>query len=80
MDNFVDEGENIPLVQQDYDDYDDCKTPDTSRVGETSFMEGPDVSEATPTSTFRLRQKVKLNKLTGLYKHLDVKVIQNMLI
>ena len=71
MDNPIYEGEDIPLVQQDYDDYDDCKTPDTSRVGETSFMEGPDVTES--TSTFRLRQEVKLNKLTELCKHLDVR-------
>ena len=44
MDNskFVDE-ETIPLVQDE--DYDDYKTPDTSRVGETSFAE-PDATEA----------------------------------
>ena len=51
--------------------YDDYKTPDTSRVGETSFMEAPRVTEA--TSTFRLRQEIKLKKLTELYKHLAVK-------
>ena len=34
-------------------------------------MEGPDVTES--TSTFRLRQEVKLNKLTELCKHLDVR-------
>ena len=76
MDNPIYEGEDIPLVQQDYDDYDDYKTPDTSRVGEKSFMEGPDVTES--TSTFRLRQEVKLNKLTELYKHLDVKGDQSL--
>ena len=65
------EGEDIPLVQQDYNDYDDYKKPDTSRVGETSFMEVPDVTEA--TLTFRLRQEVKLNRLTELYKHFGVK-------
>ena len=49
MDNivFVDE-ENIPMVhQEDDEDYDDYRTPDTSWV-ETSFME-PDTTE--PTST-----------------------------
>ena len=53
MDNprFVDE-ETIPLLQ----DEDNCKTPDTSSVGETSFTE-PDANEA--TSTLRLRQKIK---------------------
>ena len=52
---FVDE-EDIPLVNQDEEDYDDYKTPDTSRVDETSFIE-PDTAEA--TATLRLRQKVK---------------------
>ena len=42
--------EIIPLVQD-------------QRVGETSFTE-PDTTEA--TSTLRLRQKVKLDKLTSL--------------
>ena len=68
MDNprFVDE-ETIPLVQDE--DYDDYKTPDTSRVGETSFTE-PDATEA--ISTLRLRQKVKQDKLTALYRHLNI--------
>ena len=68
MDNprFVDE-ETIPLVQDK--DYDGYKTPDTSRVGETSFTE-PDATEA--TSTLRLRQKVKQDKLTALYRHLNI--------
>ena len=68
MDNskFVDE-ETIPLVQDE--DYDDYKTPDTSRVGETSFAE-PDATEA--TSILRLRQKVQQDKLTALYRHLNV--------
>ena len=50
MDNprFVDE-ETIPLVQDE--DYDDCNTPNTSRIDETSFME-PTTTEA--TSTFPL--------------------------
>ena len=39
MDNptFVDE-ENIPIIHQDEEDYDDCNTPNTSRV-ETLFIE-----------------------------------------
>ena len=43
---FVDE-ENIPMVHQD-EDYDDYRTPDTSRVDEISFI-GPDTTEATST-------------------------------
>ena len=68
MDNprFVDE-ETIPLVQDE--DYDDYNTPDTSRVDETSFTE-PDTTEA--TSTLQLRQKVKRDKITALYRHLNV--------
>ena len=51
MDNrrFVDE-ETIPLVQDK--DYDDCNTPDTSRVDKTSFTE-TDTTEA--SSTLQLR-------------------------
>ena len=47
MDNprFVDE-ETIPLVQDE--DYDNYKTPNTSRLCETSFTE-PDATEATST-------------------------------
>ena len=68
MDNprFVGE-ETIPLVQEE--DFDDYNTPDTSRVDETSFME-PDAIEA--TSTLQLRQKVKRDKITALYRHLNV--------
>ena len=67
MDNptFAD-GENIPLVNQDEEDYDDYRTPDTSRV-ETSFIE-PDTTEA--TSTLRLRQKLKRDKMVSLYRYL----------
>ena len=67
MDNprFVDE-EEIPLVQDE--DYDNYGTTNTSRV-ETSFME-PATTEA--TSILRLRQKVKRDKLTALYRHLNV--------
>ena len=44
-------------------------TPDTSRIDETSFTV-PDTAEA--TSTLRLRQKVKRDKLTSLYSHLNM--------
>ena len=56
------------MVHQD-DDYDDYRTPDTSRVDETSFTL-PDATEA--TSTLRLRQKVKRDKINALYRHLNV--------
>ena len=67
MDNptFFDE-ENIPMVHQDKN-YDNYVTRDTSRIDETSFT---DTTEA--TSTQRLRQKVKRDKLTALYRHLNV--------
>ena len=69
MDNprFVYE-EIIPLVQEDKD-YDNYGTLNTSRVDETSLTE-PDTTEA--TSTLRLKQKVKRDKLTALYRHLNV--------
>ena len=68
MDNprFVDE-ETIQLVQDK--DYDNYTTPNTSRLDETSFTK-PDATEA--TSTLQLRQKVKRNKITALYRHLNV--------
>ena len=70
MDNprFIDD-EAIPLVEDE--DYVDYITPNTNRVDETSLTE-PDTTEA--TQTLRLRQKVKLNKLTALIKHLNVTV------
>ena len=43
--------------------------PNTSRIDETSFME-PDTLVA--TSTLRLRQKVKRDKLAAFYRHLNV--------
>ena len=69
MDNpkFIDQ-ETIPLVQDE--DHDDCNTPNNSRVDETSFTE-PDTTKA--TSTLRLSQKVKWDKITALYRHLNVK-------
>ena len=63
---FVDE-ETIPFVQNE--DYDDYNTPNTSRIDETSFME-PTTTEA--TSTLRLTQKVKRDKLAALYRHFNV--------
>ena len=39
------------------------------RMDETSFIE-PDATKS--TSTLRLRQKVKRDKLTALYRHLNV--------
>ena len=71
MDNptFGDE-ENIPLVHQDEEDYDDYRTSDTSRIDETSFIEPTDATEA--TSTLRLRQKLKRDKIALLYRYLSV--------
>ena len=67
MDNpwFIHE-EDIPLVHQD-EDYDDYNTPNTSRVDETSFTV-PDTTQVTST----LQQKVKRDKITALYRHLNV--------
>ena len=65
---LVDE-ENILLVQNE--DYDDCRTSGTSRIdAETSFTE-PTATEA--TSTLRLRQKLKRDKIFSLYRYLDVR-------
>ena len=68
MDNprFVNE-EEIPSVQDK--DYVNYTTPNTSWVDEVSFME-PNTTEA--TSTLRLNQEVKRNKLAALYRHLNV--------
>ena len=69
MDNprLIDE-EDIPMLHEDENDY-DYKTSDTSRVDETSFIER-DTTEA--TSTLQLRQKVKQDKITVFYRHLNV--------
>ena len=66
MDNprFIDE-KDIPPIHQDDDDY---NTSDWSRVEET-FIE-PATTEA--TSTLRLRQKLIRDKITSLYRHLNV--------
>ena len=68
MDNprFVDE-ETIRLVQDE--GYDNYGTLNTSRVDVTSFIE-PATTEA--TSTLWLNEKVKLDKLPALYRHLNV--------
>ena len=63
---FVDE-ENIQLVQDE--DYDDYRTLETYRVDETSFTA---LGTTEATSTLRLRQKVKRDKLTAPYRHLNV--------
>ena len=64
---FVDE-ETIGMVHQD-EDCDDYNIPNASRVDETSFRE-PATTEA--TSTLRLNQKVKRDKLAALHRHLNV--------
>ena len=65
MDNpvFVNE-EDLPMVHEDDEDYNDFNTPNTSRVDKTSFTV-PNATEA--ISTLRLRQKVKRDKTTALY-------------
>ena len=72
MDNprFVDD-ENIPLVHDEDIEYDDYNTPNTSRVDETSFTMPCSTDKGT-TSTLRLRQKVKRDKLAALYRHLNI--------
>ena len=66
MENIKFDEENIPLVQdEDYDNY----TSDTGRVDETSFTE-PATTEA--TSTLRLREKLKQDKLVSLYRYLEL--------
>ena len=67
MDNsrFGDE-ETIPLLQNE--DCADYNTLDTSRVDETfTKLDGTET-----TSTLHLRQKVKWDKITALYRHLNV--------
>ena len=65
---FVDD-EDIPIIHQDEDYYDDYRTPDTSRVDDRSFTV-PDT--AAGTSALRLRQKVKRDKQAALYRHLNI--------
>ena len=52
---FVDK-EDIPMIHHDDEDYDNYRTPGTSRVDETSFIE-PGTTKA--TSMLRLTQKLK---------------------
>ena len=79
MDKPSIDGDNIPLLHTDPDnDYDDYKTPDTSRIGKTSFIV-PGSTEKETTSTLRLKQKVKQYKLASLYRHLNVTVNLNLI-
>ena len=64
---FVD-AETISMVHQN-EEYDDSNTSNTRRVDETSFAE-PAIREA--TSTLRLTQKVKQDKLAAMYRQLNV--------
>ena len=64
MDNLGFE-EDIQMTHQD-DDYDDYKIPDTSRIDETSFTV-PDTTEV--TSTLRLRQKLKRDKIVSVHRY-----------
>ena len=58
------------MVHQDDEDYDEqYDTPNASGIDETSFTV-PDTTEV--TSTLRLRQKVKRDKINALYRQLDV--------
>ena len=60
MENIGFDTDDISLINQD-EDYDDYRTPETSRVDQTSFTDTTEV-----TSTLRLRQKLKRDKgLTG---------------
>ena len=69
MDNprFIDE-ENIWVVPDE--DCDDYKTPDTSRIDDETLLIEPYTTEL--TSTLRLRQKLKRDKIVSLYRYLDV--------
>ena len=65
---FVDE-DAIPIIYEDKD-YDDYKTLDKSRIEEETLFTVSYITEA--TLTLRLRQKVKRDKITALYKHFNV--------
>ena len=71
MDNpmFVDEKNVLMIHHDEEEDYDDYRTPDTSRI-ETSFIDPKDDTEA--TSTIRLKQKPKRDKIVSLYKYLGM--------
>ena len=69
MENIGFNEENLSLVQDE--DYDDYRTPDTSRIdAETSLTIPPDTTGV--TSTLRLRQKLKRDKIVSLYRYLAV--------
>ena len=68
MENLTFDEEDIPLINQD-EDFDDYRTPGTSKVDETSFI-GPDATEV--TSILRLRQKLNQDKIVSLHRYLDV--------
>ena len=53
------------------DDYDDYNTPNTSWTDEISFLVRGSTEKET-TSTLRLKQKLKPDKLAALYRHLNV--------
>ena len=65
MDNptFVDD-EDIPLINEDYNNF---RLPDTSRIDKTSFIRQPDTTEV--TSTLRLSQKLKRDKIVSLCRY-----------
>ena len=66
---FVDE-EDIPMVHQDEEDYDDYNTPNTGRIDDETSFTIPDTTEA--TSTLRLKQKLKRDKIVSRYRYLKV--------
>ena len=59
---FVDE-EDIPMVHQDEEDYDDYNTPNTGRIDDETSFTVPDTTEA--TSTLRLKQKLKRDNIVS---------------
>ena len=75
---FVDD-ENISLVTHHHegcegdhdDDYNDCNTPITKKADEGTFTT-PSSTNKQRTSISGLRQKLKQDKLTALYRHLNV--------
>ena len=58
-----------PPAQDEDIDYGGYNIPNTSRVDEISFTT-PGTKKT--TSTLQLRQEVKQDKLTALYKHLNI--------
>ena len=59
------------IHQEDDEDFDNYRTPDTSRVDEVLFI--TDATELTSAlRLIRLRQKVKRDKINALYSHLNV--------